>query len=94
VLGQFKRGKIPVTAMPTFFQAAPTPHLRVTFAGGRVEESDADGPALRARLAALVTEGANPRNMLGIARVAAFLPSELLAGGVVLIDTPGVGSTS
>jgi hypothetical protein len=87
-------GVIPVTAIPTFLQAAPTPRLSVTFTAGRVEESDADGPAaLRELLTAFVTEGANPRNMLGIARVEVFLPSELLARGVVLIDTPGVGST-
>lgn len=87
-------GVIPVTAIPMFLQAAPTARLRVTFIACRIEESDADGPAaLRQRLTAYVTEGANPRNMLGIARVEVFLPSELLARGVVLIDTPGVGST-
>lgn len=87
-------GVIPVTTIPTFLQAAPTPRLRVTFTAGRVEESDAEGPAaLRERLTVFVTEGANPCNKLGIARVEVFLPSELLARGVVLIDTPGVGST-
>jgi hypothetical protein len=87
-------GVIPVTAIPTFLQAAPAPRLRVTYTAGRSEEFDADGPtALRKRLAAFVTEEGNPRNILGIARVEVFLPSELLARGVVLIDTPGVGST-
>lgn len=87
-------GVIPVTAIPTFLQAAPKPRLRVTFTAGRIEEFDEDGPAaLRERLTAFVTEGANPRNMLGIARVEVFFPSELLAHGVVLVDTPGVGST-
>jgi GTP-binding protein EngB required for normal cell division len=87
-------GVVPVTAIPTFLQSAPRPRLRVTFAAGRVEESEADRPPmLRERLSAFVTEGGNPRNLLGVARVEVFLPSELLARGVVLIDTPGVGST-
>jgi GTP-binding protein EngB required for normal cell division len=87
-------GVIPVTAIPIFLQAASTPSLRVTFTGGRIEEYEADTPsAFRERLTAFVTEEANPRNMLGVARVELRLPSELLASGVVLIDTPGVGST-
>jgi predicted GTPase len=66
----------------------------VTFIDGRIEESETDTPsAFRERLTAFVTEEANPRNMLGVARVEVRLPSELLASGVVLIDTPGVGST-
>ena len=48
---------------------------------------------LRERLSAFVTEAGNPRNVLGVACVEVFLPSELLSRGVVLIDTPGVGST-
>lgn len=87
-------GVIPVTAIPTFLQFAPTRRIRVTFTAGRIEESDFDGPvSLRDRLGEIVTEGANPHNILGVARVEVFLPSELLARGVVLIDTPGVGST-
>jgi GTP-binding protein EngB required for normal cell division len=87
-------GVIPVTAISTFLQAAPTPSLRVTFNGGRIEESEPDAPeAFRERLTAFVTEEANPRNILSVERVEVRLPSELLASGVVLIDTPGVGST-
>ncbi len=86
-------GVVPITAIPTFLQYAPTPRLRVTFAAGRFEESEADAPLLRERLSAFVTDEGNPRNLLGVVRVEAFLPSELLARGMVLIDTPGVGST-
>jgi Dynamin family len=85
---------IPVTAVPTFLEDATTVRLRVTFIDGRFEETSAEGfPMLRERLSAFVTEGSNPRNILGVARVEVFLPSELLSRGVVLIDTPGVGST-
>ena len=87
-------GVIPVTAIPTFLQFARAWRLRVTFSTDRVEESDVDGPlALRERLTEIVTEAANPHNRLGVARVDVFLPSALLERGVVLIDTPGVGST-
>jgi GTP-binding protein EngB required for normal cell division len=87
-------GVIPVTAVPTFLQGAPTFRLRVTFTDGRFEEAGVDNCLiLRERLSAFVTEGGNPRNMLGVSRVEVFLPAELLSRGVVLIDTPGVGST-
>jgi GTP-binding protein EngB required for normal cell division len=87
-------GVVPVTAIPTFIQRAKSPRLRVTYSAGRVEENDlAGGEELRARLRKLVTEEGNPRNVLEVARVDVFLPSRLLDRGVVLIDTPGVGST-
>lgn len=87
-------GVIPVTAIPTFLTAGTIPRLRVSYATARIEESTPPTTqALRAQLATLVTEDGNPDNTLGIARVEAELPSPFLAQGVVLIDTPGVGST-
>jgi GTPase Era involved in 16S rRNA processing len=87
-------GVIPVTAIATFLQYAKKPRLCVSYLSGKTEQFDASGEeALRERLRALVTEEANPKNALGVDRVDVFLPSELLQRGVVLIDTPGVGST-
>lgn len=87
-------GVVPVTAIPTFIQRAESPRLRVTYNAGRVEENDlGGGEQLRERLRKLVTEEGNPHNILDVARVDVFLPSRLLERGVVLIDTPGVGST-
>jgi GTPase SAR1 family protein len=87
-------GILPVTAIPTFLREAPTTRLHVTFTAGCFEESHATSPQmLRERLSALVSETGNPHNVLGVSRVEVFLPSELLAHGLVLIDTPGVGST-
>ncbi len=40
-----------------------------------------------------MTEEANPRNRLRVTRVDAFYPAKILSYGIVLIDTPGVGST-
>jgi GTP-binding protein EngB required for normal cell division len=87
-------GVVPVTAIPTFLESATTPSIRVTYVSGKVEEFKPTGTqALRERLTTFVTEEANPRNVLNVARVDVLLPAELLERGVVLIDTPGVGST-
>ena len=40
-----------------------------------------------------MTEKENPRNRLGVVSVEVEYPSALLQAGVVLIDTPGIGST-
>jgi hypothetical protein len=54
----------------------------------------ADYPAdLRALLERFVTESGNPGNSLGVSHVEVEVPSPLLQSGVVLIDTPGIGST-
>lgn len=104
VLGQFKRGKstllnallgepflpmavVPLTAIPTFITYGPVRTVRVVFQDGR--ETDVDPDAL----AQYVTETANPGNALGVARVDVRHPAPLLAQGVALIDTPGIGST-
>src|SRR5438552_1033154 len=90
-------GVVPVTAIPTFLESCNSgtaSKLRVTYVSGEVEEFELkNADALRDRLTAFVTEEANPRNILNVARVDVFLPGELLDRGVVLIDTPGVGST-
>jgi GTPase SAR1 family protein len=96
LLGQsvLPMGVVPVTAIPTFLESAPTPSIRVTYISGKVEEFHPRGTeALCDKLTRFVTEEANPRNVLNVARVDIFIPAELLERGVVLIDTPGVGST-
>jgi GTPase Era involved in 16S rRNA processing len=87
-------GVVPVTAIPTFLEPAAASKIRVTYLSGKVEEFEPGSTeALREKLAGFVTEEANPRNVLKVARVNLFLPAELLERGVVMIDTPGVGST-
>jgi hypothetical protein len=85
---------VPLTAIPTFVEAGAAPCVRSIFASGTTEEVTAELPEeLAGSLAKLVSEEANPNNTLGLARVEVLLPVALLDRGVVLIDTPGVGST-
>jgi small GTP-binding protein len=85
---------VPLTAIPTFVEAGAVPCVRSIFASGARREISAEQPEqLADPLAQLVTEEANPNNRLGLARVEVSLPVPLLESGVVLIDTPGVGST-
>lgn len=87
-------GVVPVTAIPTFLEPAATPGIRVAHASGEVEEFKPETTeAMRQTLTTFVSEEQNPRNALNVSRVDVFLPAELLERGVVLIDTPGVGST-
>jgi GTP-binding protein EngB required for normal cell division len=87
-------GVVPLTAIPTFIAWAPDPRVRVTFLGeGRPEEfRDFTTDAIRMRLFEFVAEEANPQNRRGVARIDVFYPAEILEPGVVLIDTPGIGS--
>ena len=62
------------------------------FEDGRAPEECAS-EELRAFLARYVTEKENPENRRGVARVEVAHPASILARGVVLIDTPGIGST-
>ncbi len=88
-------GVIPLTALPIFIAWGPKPLIRVTYRSNRaVDEFEALAPDdIRNRLFGFVAEEANPKNRLDVRRVDLFYPSPLLENGVVLIDTPGIGST-
>ncbi len=103
-LGQFKRGKssvlnalvgfpllptgvVPVTSAVTILrQGASPPRAVVHFSDGTAQ----DVPTID--LAHYVTEAGNPRNRKRVAAVELFVPSPLLANGLCLVDTPGLGS--
>jgi GTPase SAR1 family protein len=86
---------VPLTAIPTFIRLGDAPKIRVSYENGRdIEEFTGNTSEERMEfLKRVVTEEGNPRNRLGVTEVEVFLPSPLLAKGVVLIDTPGIGST-
>ncbi|MFN2637208.1 MAG: dynamin family protein [Gemmatimonadaceae bacterium] len=102
-VGQFKRGKstlldallgdpilpigvLPVTAVPTVVRHGPERSARILIRGGEWRQIDID------TLASYVSEEENPLNEKEVAAVEVFHPSELLARGMCLVDTPGVGS--
>lgn len=88
-------GVVPLTAAPTFIRFGETPAITVIYQDGRpADEFTGTATADRcAFLADFVTERGNPQNRRGVAEVQVDLPAPILSGGVVLIDTPGIGST-
>jgi GTP-binding protein EngB required for normal cell division len=102
-LGQFKRGKstllnalvgedvlpvgvVPVTSVVTVLRFGSTRHAVLRLRDGRSQELPV------AELRAFVSEEGNPENEKAIEVVEVFVPSPLLASGMCLVDTPGVGS--
>ena len=86
---------VPLTAIPTFLHAGPLRQAKVAYTNGRPGEQVTADEARRIAmfLEKYVTEAANPGNRLGINHVEVASPAEILSRGVVLIDTPGIGST-
>jgi small GTP-binding protein len=103
VLGEYKRGKttlinallgepvlpmavVPLTSVVTEVQHGTTPEARIEFLRGGSRSVPLD------KLPAYVTEPENPQNRLGVARAVVRYPARLLAEGVTIVDTPGIGS--
>ncbi len=86
---------VPLTAIPTFILWGRTMKARVLYLDAHPGEefSNSSVGELAAFLSQYVTESNNPRNIKGVSHVEVFYPSPLLEQGVVLIDTPGIGST-
>lgn len=85
---------VPLTAISTFISWGSSPSLRVTFVGDRAQDVHAtSAQEVASQLQNFVTEKHNPGNVRGVARVDVFLPVDTLESGLVLIDTPGIGST-
>ncbi|HWQ03613.1 MAG TPA: dynamin family protein [Candidatus Nitrosotenuis sp.] len=102
-IGQFKRGKssligaligepvlpagvIPVTSVPTVVRYGPSRTARVQFRDGRSTEISFQ------ELNQFVSEEHNPENAKKVDGVEVFVSSALLAEGMCLVDTPGLGS--
>jgi len=102
-LGQFKRGKssllnalvstpvlptavVPVTAIVTILRHGPILHAEVHFDNGSRQHVPVES------ISEYVSEERNPANFRGVAAVEVFVPGALLASGVCLVDTPGIGS--
>lgn len=87
---------LPLTAIPTFIVAGRPKRATVFFLEENkpCEERTSDNPQeISAFLSRFVTEAQNSQNRLGVEKVEVQHSAELLKNGVVLIDTPGIGST-
>ena len=79
-------GVTPVTSVPTRLVHGREEAVRVRFADRRAERFGLE------RLAEFVTEAHNPANTKRVTEVVVTLPAPLLDGGLVVVDTPGLGS--
>jgi hypothetical protein len=104
VLGQFKRGKstlinallgsellpsalLPLTSVPTLVRYGERAYAALKFKDGSSKEIEIE------KLSEFVTEQGNPANERGVERADLYCDTPILAGGIVIIDTPGIGST-
>jgi GTP-binding protein EngB required for normal cell division len=101
-VGQSKRGKSTLLNALLGTQILPTGVAPATARVTLVRHGDRDSARVRIAgewhaidprsLSSYVLEGKNPDNHLGVTEVEVSVPSPLLARGLCLVDTPGVGS--
>ena len=79
------------TAVPTLVRWADQEEATVTSPGEGVGSEPVVTSIVYGDRAQMCTEAGNPGNHLGLQLVELGVPSPLLAGGIQLVDTPGVG---
>ncbi|HEX3660390.1 MAG TPA: dynamin family protein [Acidobacteriaceae bacterium] len=79
-------GVNPITAVPTRLRYGSVLRAAVTYGDGRSEILPVD------LLGRLVSEKDNPGNLRNVVRAIVEIPSRRLKQGIVLVDTPGLGS--
>ncbi|MGH8396959.1 MAG: dynamin family protein [Gammaproteobacteria bacterium] len=79
-------GSIPVTAVTTRLRYGPALAVETLDLNGRLLSRRGD------ELAALISEAGNQNNRLSLAEVRVQVPAPLLRDGIILTDTPGLGS--
>lgn len=86
---------IPLTAVPTLITYGIEKTVRVKHISGKEDQcfKSEDTSLIRKYIETYVSEESNPKNILQVLQVELTWPSDILKKGVVLIDTPGVGST-
>ena len=87
---------VPLTAIPTFLKSGKSLSARITF-NSEKEDTYFEAKSvdeLRSFVSYFVTEEKNPKNEKDVLEVIITIPdNQLLKNRVVLIDTPGIGST-
>ena len=76
----------PITAVPTKLRYGPLLRAIVAYGDGRAEDITVD------EFAKVITEQGNPGNLRNVVRAMVEVPSPRLREGIVLVDTPGLGS--
>jgi Dynamin family/Sodium/hydrogen exchanger family len=76
----------PITAVPTKLRYGPELRAAVAFGDGQSAIVSVD------ELAKLVTEQGNPGNLRNVVRAIVEVPPPRLREGIMLVDTPGLGS--
>jgi len=86
---------VPLTAIPTFIRHGKTRRVDVLFRDGKSPRrlASEEPHELSKLLGQFVSEQANPENRLAVEAVSIEHPAAILRDGLVLIDTPGIGST-
>jgi GTP-binding protein EngB required for normal cell division len=79
-------GVTPITAVPTRIGYGQEPSVRVWQEGRGASEHSIQ------ELASFVDERLNPENQKRVGRILVLYPSERLREGIILVDTPGIGS--
>lgn len=79
-------GVNPITTVPVRLVHGEQSRFEATLSSGQVVEGDLG------RLEEYASEERNPGNELGVIRLLVRLPSPRLAGGLVFVDTPGLGA--
>ena len=79
-------GVNPITAVPTKLRFGTSPKAAVAYGDGRSAVVSIE------ELSRLVTEQGNPGNLANIVRAIVEVPSPRLQRGILLVDTPGLGS--
>ncbi|MCF6149688.1 MAG: GTP-binding protein [Candidatus Kuenenia sp.] len=104
ILGQFKRGKttlinsligkevlpssvVPLTSIVTILKFGKEIRCTIFMEDGSEKEISVE------KLSIYITEKENPRNIRGVRCAIIEYPSHFLEKGMLLVDTPGVGST-
>jgi GTP-binding protein EngB required for normal cell division len=85
---------LPLTNVPTRIRHGASLSCAISFTDGKPDAvAGPDEPAVRDLLSRFVTEERNANNKYCVKEAVISSPADLLKDGIVLIDTPGFGST-
>lgn len=103
VIGQFKRGKstlinyflgkdilptgvVPITSIVTYIRFGKVPKSVISFKDYTTQDVSLE------IIDQYISEQNNPQNKKNVDKIDIYYPSDILRNGIVLIDTPGIGS--